>query len=98
MKSFAYLLGGGGVVLQDLQPQTQLQLNKETLSIKILKRCIITSQCSHHWTQEMEGKLSACGLHADALALLIFLCSTIQKIAIMETKDAEHELSKKKRY
>jgi hypothetical protein len=37
MKSFAYLLGGGGVVLQDLQPQTQLQLPKETLSIKILK-------------------------------------------------------------
>jgi len=33
----------------------------------------------------------ACGLHADALALLIFLWSTIQKIDIMETKDPEHE-------
>ena len=43
-----------------------------------------------------KSKLSACGLHTDALALLIFLCSTIQKIDIMETKDAEHELSKKK--
>jgi hypothetical protein len=39
----------------------------------------------------MEGKLSALGLHTGALALLIFLCSTMEKIDIMETKDTEHE-------
>ena len=70
-------------------------VNKDlTINFKL---CIISCQCSlSDWTQEMEGKLSAFGLHTDALALLIFLCSTIQKIDIMEIKDAEHELSKKK--
>ena len=53
---------------------------------------LFTSQCSlSDWTQEMESKLSAFGLHTDALALLIFLCSTMEKIDIMETKDTEHE-------
>jgi len=40
-------------------------------------------------------KLSACGLHTDALALLIFLCSTIQKIDISKKKDAEQRLDLK---
>ena len=40
----------------------------------------------------MSGKLSAFGLiHTDALALLVFRFSSVQKIDIMEIKDAEHE-------
>ena len=54
---------------------------------------LFTSQCSlSDWTQEMESKLSAFGLiHTDALALLIFLFSTVQKIDIMKAEDAAHE-------
>jgi len=40
----------------------------------------------------MHYYFSAFGLiHADALALLIFLFSTVQKIDMIKAEDAEHE-------